>query len=285
MASSSWLTRVWAVPCGQPQNGRGLMEVARQCLAVRAFRLRCRALSRPARSISFVHRPLGCVDQIAGKFPGADYEDIRVGEGATPMDQVKDTLDANLGRMPICEADGVSIGQGPAIHMFIAATHGLCGSGAAEMAQILSIKEALGELDTAFRGLVKYGDDPTEEALSKFFEDSTSSDYTGMANGAGRPTRFLKWYMGRLEGIVGDGGVAVGSSISLADVLIYNNFAECLTKEEAPDMPDWKRAPYNDAARMEAALAGCPKIKAICDAVAANEGMKKWLAMRGPQGF
>ena len=72
--------------------------------------------------------------------------------------------------------------------------------------------------------------------------------------------------MGRLEGIVGDGGIAVGSSISLADVLIYNAFAECLTEVEAPEKEAWQRAPFNDAARMEAALAAHPKLKAICDA-------------------
>ena len=27
------------------------------------------------------------------------------------------------------------------------------------------------------------------------------------------------------------------------------------------------------------------RIKAICDAVASHENIKKWLAMRGPQGF
>ena len=52
--------------------------------------------------------------------------------------------------------------------------------------------------------------------------------------------------MGRLEGIVGDAGIAVGSSISLADVLIYNTFAERLTEAEAPDKEAWQRAPFND---------------------------------------
>ena len=58
-----------------------------------------------------------------------------------------------------------------------------------------------------------------------------------MAVGANRPSRFLKWYMGRLEGVVGAGGTAVGSSMSLADVLIYNKFAECLTEAEVPPPP------------------------------------------------
>jgi len=38
---------------------------------------------------------------------------------------------------------------------------------------------------------------------------------------------------------------------------------------------------------METTLAAHPKLKAICDAVAANEDIKKWLgtSMRGVQGF
>lgn len=64
---------------------------------------------------------------------------------------------SNLGRMPVCVADGVSIGQGGAIAQYIASTHGLMGSGPAEAGQIVSIAEALRELDQAYRGLVPYG--------------------------------------------------------------------------------------------------------------------------------
>ena len=108
------------------------------------------------------------------------------------MDEVKDTLDANLGRMPVCEADGVSIGQGAAIHMYIATTHGLAGANALETAQIMSINEALGELKSAFRGLVPYGSKPSEENLAKFFEDDTAKDYSGMAVRDTRSNRLLK---------------------------------------------------------------------------------------------
>ena len=56
---------------------------------------------------------------VAGKFPGDGYTDIRVSTadkigitGNTVMEDVKDTLDWNMGRMPCCVADGVTIGQG-----------------------------------------------------------------------------------------------------------------------------------------------------------------------------
>jgi len=211
-------------------NGRGLMEVPRQLLA------------------------------IAGKFPGAGYTDVRVGEGATPMDEVKDTLDINLGRMPVCVADGEEIGQGQAIAVYIATTHGLMGSTPGEMGKIMSILEALREVNDAFYKLMPYGSEPTDEKLATFFDESDASDYSGMAVGANRDKRALRWYMGRIEGIVGEGGVAVGSAISLADVMIYNKFAETMTKEEAgPDKKDHQRAPFASFEKMEAALAAHPK--------------------------
>lgn len=88
------------------------------------------------------------------------------------------------------------------------------------------------------------------EAMAKFFDTDSANDHAGMAVGAGRPNRMLKWYMGRLEGVVGGGGTAVGGAISLADLLLYNKFAENLSEAEMPDAPAYKRAPFNDAQKM-----------------------------------
>lgn len=66
---------------------------------------------------------------IAGRFPGetgrGGYTDLRIvddepggrhpttgGKTECKLGDVADSLDINLGRMPVCEADGVSIGQG-----------------------------------------------------------------------------------------------------------------------------------------------------------------------------
>ena len=88
------------------------------------------------------------------------------------------------------QADGVSIGQGPAI-MYIAMTHGLAGANALETAQIMSIKEALSELNLP-SAPVPYGSTPSEENLAKFFEDETANDYSGMAVRDTRGSRMLK---------------------------------------------------------------------------------------------
>jgi hypothetical protein len=52
-----------------------------------------------------------------------------------------------------------------------------------------------------------------------------------------------------------------------------------------PDAPAWKRAPFNHAEKMAAALAAHPKLAAICAAVKAHPGIQKHLATRGKQGF
>ena len=91
--------------------------------------------------------------------------------------------------------------------------------------------------------------------------------------------------MGRIEAVVG-ANYSVGNKLSLADVTIYNVFAEYLKpNEQVPDYPQWKAEPFASKARMDATLASFPKLKSICDTVANNEGIIKYLAVRGVQYF
>lgn len=73
--------------------------------------------------------------------------------------------------------------------------------------------------------------EPTEEELDTWF-NTGADDVAGPAVRATRATRRLKWYMGRISVIVGDAGIAVGTKLSLADVLIYHAFAEYLPREQ-----------------------------------------------------
>lgn len=187
--------------------------------------------------------------------------------------------------MPVADVGDASIGQSAAINHYFAAENGLLGNNNLEAAQIIAVSEHLKEMMTAFRTVVPYGTDPTPEALEKWF-DTGATDVTGPAVGADRATRFLKWWMGRIEAVLGTNGFAVGNKLSLADVLIYNVFGETLREEEAKEgVPAWRRGPMTDAARVEAALATHPRIKASVDAVANNANIQKWLSIRGVQGF
>jgi glutathione S-transferase len=227
-------------------GGRGLMEVPRLMMA------------------------------IAGK----KYNDVRV----TGTADAGNTLDANLGRVPICECPEGCIGQSGAINYYIATQCGLMGSTPFEAAQILSFIEHIAELKKAYYDVIPYGTEPTEEALNIFFDSNEATDFEGPADGAKRPQRKLKWYMGRMERLVGD-GFAVGGKLSLADVMLYSLLGEHLPEEGHESMPAYKREPLSSMARVNAALAAHPRVNACVQAVANNENAKNWWATRGPQGF
>lgn len=214
---------------------------------------------------------------IAGKFPG-DYVDGRH-EGPTGL------LAANLGRMPVLEIDETtSVGQSAAINYYVASENGLMGANNYEAATIISIYEHLKEVMTTWRTLVPYGTEPSTESLDKWFNEG-ATDSTGPADGSVRATRFLTWYMGRIEQVLGEKGFAVGDKLSLADVLLYNAFGEYLKDEEAGELPAFKREAFGSKARTDAILAKHPKILASVQAVANNANIQKWLSIRGVQGF
>lgn len=232
-------------------NGRGLMEVPRTLLA------------------------------IAGKFPPNDYEDGRY--SAPP-----DNLEANLGRMPLVEIDGTSsIGQSGAINFYVASLCGLMGDSVLEAAQILNISEHIKEMRTAYSKLVSFGSEASPEVIKKWFEEG-ATDVTGPADRAGYESRYLTWWMGRIENsLPGTAGFAVGSRLSLADVLMYNAFGETLVGDQIPEggLKNSQLEPFADKARTDAMLAKHPKIKASVDAVASNGNVQKWLKQRGVQRF
>jgi len=227
-------------------NGRGLMEIPRMMLA------------------------------IAGKFPG-DYTDSR-------FDAPPDGLEANLGRMPVLQVGDDSIGQSAAIGYYVAVENGLFGSSTVEGAKIIAIYEHLKEMATAWRTVTPYGSAATPEQETKWFEEG-ATDVTGTAVREGYSTRYLTWWMGRIENALDTRGYAVGSKLSYADVLLYFFFAETLRDEDAGDVPAFKREPFGNKARTDAKLANYPRIKASVDAVAANANFQKHIATRGKQGF
>lgn len=216
---------------------------------------------------------------ISGKFPGADYED---GRFSAPPDC---NLEQNLGRMPLVSIGDESVGQSGAINFLIASECGLMGSSTMDAAHILSISEHLKEMYQAYFKLVPFGVTPSDEDLDKWFNEG-AKDVTGVADRAGQPTRYLSWWMGRIERVLGSDGFAVGGKLSLADVVLYYAFYETLADDQcAPDFPQQRKEPFGSKARMDALLAEHPRVKASCEAVASHENIKKWREIRGVQGF
>jgi glutathione S-transferase len=218
---------------------------------------------------------------IAGKYPAdGAYVDGRFGDNNAAGD-----LSANLGRMPILSVAEGSVGQSTAINFYVASETGLLGSSSLEAAQIIAITEHLKELMTAWRALVPYGTEPSAEKLDQWFTQG-ATDSEGVADRAGYATRYAKWFVGRIENTLGSTGFAVGNKLSLADVSLYNTFAEVMTDAEAPaETPQWKKECFGSKARVEELLKSSPKIQASINAVASNANFQKWLSVRGPQGF
>lgn len=161
----------------------------------------------------------------------------------------------------------------------------MLGSSPLEAAQIQAFSEHLKELMAAYRALVPYGVEPSPAALDTFFDSTEAADATGPADGSKRASRQLLWFCGRLERLVGD-GFAVGGKLSLADVLLFNMFADSLTAEQAAgELPAHRREPFGSLARTSAALAKHPRLAKIVAGVAAQPNLQKWMAERGPQGF
>lgn len=230
-------------------DGRGLAETARQMLAV----------------------------------AGVDYTDKRYGlslaegEGSVfsriqkpemDADQAKGLFDANLGRLPILEADGERIGGSKAIYRFIANNYELMGSTSAEAGQIDCICEIMQDIVDAFG---------KQDDKDKWFN-------TTSAEGFKQGERQLQWYLEKLDKLVGSNGFAVGTTFSMADAIIYSKFGERCTTKGLFGNPDSQ--PMGDAARTEAALKKCaPNLAKVVDNWRNCPAIKSYLANRGEQWF
>lgn len=207
------------------------------------------------------------------------YTDVRVEDPSAAGN-----LDANLGRLPVAEIDGVAVGQSAAINHAVAAACGLLGASPLDAAQIIAVCEHVKELVAAYRGFVPYGTEPTAAGNTAFFEDA-ALDTSGVAAYETRAARGLRWHLGRLERVLGD-GCAVGGRLSLADVVLFSALGDTLAADRTKEpLPAWKREPFGDAARTAATLAAFPRVAKCVAAVAEHEKVKAWLAARPLYGF
>lgn len=160
----------------------------------------------------------------------------------------------------------------------------MLGSTTLETAQVLGMCEHLKELAGAFRSVVPWGTEPTPEALNAFFDTNEATDFTGPADRNKMGQRKLLWFLGRLEAQAPGDGFLVGGKLSLADVVLFDLFANSLTPEQC-DLPAHRRESFACNARTAAALSKHPKLRAVVANVGDNSNLRSWLATRGKQGF
>jgi len=161
-------------------------------------------------------------------------------------DKAAGVLEANLGRVPLLEVDGVPIGQSRAIERFLARRFGLLGDTDVQAAQIDAIVEHTRDIREAFWKI--FGIKDAEEKAS-----ATAKWYAEDLPG---------WY-GKLEKVVGPDGFAVGTKTSYADLALWSLLDSTPDKEGAA-----------------AAVAHAPKVAAIQHRVAALESVKAWVLKR-----
>ena len=255
---------------------------------------------------------------IKSKFPPRGYEDLRYTtdkvedeDTRLPFDKISSTLSKNLGRLPILTTGSWTCGQSASINVYIAAVRRLSISLAQpkikkitptreqnndlmgekgnwkEFCDVLTIQESIKEMNQAYRKLIPYGTVPTKELSTKWFETGAKDRAPKHSDFSNR-TRYFNWYAGRLEDIVSlSSSYAIGKTISLADVLIYNMFRERLGEDEALEtLPKYRREPFGDFDTTNRILrTSYPKLSKICDLVGDHPGICKWLKMRGVQRF
>jgi len=247
-------------------NGRGLMEVPRMILA------------------------------ISGKKKNVDFWDDRYStdnlEGdILPYNEICNELAHNLGRLPLLmikrnsdENNVETIGQSGAINYYLAKKFNLLGDNLLEETRILELIEHLNEMKSIFYKLCPYGIEPKDEDLLKWFKGGVDDQSPHPADGRGRKSRYLRWWSGRIEYLIGE-KFAVGDRISLVDLIIYNTFRETLREEEQEGVPEYRREPFYNKKMMDELLEIRPKLKSICDNVGENGLIKEYLATRGIQKF
>lgn len=235
----------------------------------------CSALAAPADANKFQLKYFDIKGAAEGSrllfaIAGEDYEDARFaltpGKMESPaFDAAKEAGDlaANLDRAPVLVApDGTTIGQSRAVERFLARRFGLMGESEEDAAVVDCLAEHCRDVKDAqmrkrFSMFVK---DRTEEEKAKDRTEWFETDMPAMLAKIEASVRLTS----RAE------GCAFGSSLSYADVCIYQ-----MLRETFPAYAEDTLAAAKD----------CPLLLEICESVATNPGVQKWIESRPDSPF
>ena len=206
-------------------NGRGLAETSRMILAV----------------------------------AGAEYEDFRypleVIDWATfnmvreefNKDKAEGKLEKSMGKVPFLVVnDGVetTLFQSKAIERYLARRFGFMGGSDLEAAQIDSLCECIRDFKDAYQPVRKM--ENKEEAMQKWFGET------------------LVGKLSDFEKLIGDSGYAIGSSLTLADFVIYSFLVDF----------------FDDKEGIAFSMRSCSKLQKLVETVGANEKLSAWRESR-----
>jgi glutathione S-transferase len=214
-----------------------------------------------------------------GRYPGSGFTDVRLTRDQFNEMKGKGELAKNLNRVPILTHNGRMIGQSSSINRYLAKALGLLGANEDDAAQIDSLCEHIVDIKSAWRKLVPYGKDMTDEetqSANKLWFDTPASPALD-----DRKERQLQWFLEQVERTLPGDGFAVGGRPSLADAHLFNMLGEHASEV----LPASKAEPFGSLADTAGALAKYPKLLAVVHAFKNSPGMKHYLGNRGHMGF
>lgn len=206
-------------------NGRGLAETSRMILAV----------------------------------AGAEYEDFRypleVIDWATfnmvreefNKDKAEGKLEKSMGKVPflvVKDSVETTLCQSKAIERYLARRFGFMGGNDLEAAQIDSLCECIRDFKDAYQSVRKM--ENKEEAMQKWFGET------------------LVGKLSDFEKLIGDSGYAIGSSLTLADFVIYSFLVDF----------------FDDKEGIAFSMRSCSKLQKLVETVGANEKLSAWRESR-----
>lgn len=206
-------------------NGRGLAETSRMILAV----------------------------------AGAEYEDFRypleVIDWATfnmvreefNKDKAEGKLEKSMGKVPflvVKDSVETTLCQSKAIERYLARRFGFMGGNDLEAAQIDSLCECIRDFKDAYQPVRKM--ENKEEAMQKWFGET------------------LVGKLSDFEKLIGDSGYAIGSSLTLADFVIYSFLVDF----------------FDDKEGIAFSMRSCSKLQKLVETVGANEKLSAWRESR-----
>jgi len=172
----------------------------------------------------FDGRGLGETARTLFLISGVDFQDERM--MALPEGQFSE----NLGRLPCLKVvDGSGehvIGSSKAVNTYIARVLGLMGKDEFEAAKINMLCSHMSDIGEGVGKFFGY----MEGAKVDNWEEQWFNTPNNMPD---RSQRCLRWYLHRINDLVGENGFAVGDSFTLADAVIHRTLGErCENLEE-----------------------------------------------------
>eukprot|EP00978_Attheya_sp_CCMP212_P026775 scaffold88651_cov68-Attheya_sp.AAC.1 len=203
----------------------------------------------------------------AGGFEVKEYE----------VEKLKGTFLVNMDRLPVLELNGCMIGQSAAMERAAARYCGMMGATDTDQAVIDCIVENVRDVKDSWRSItLKYGFPPSPEKTDAKKEWFTKPAVTKEPGPGG-----FRQLMTRLNASLPSSPpesiqFAVGESITLADVVIWNLLKETFT--EPDDIAMMEEAMTADETSVE-------RLVAIADHIQNTPAMKEWLKVRPESMF